>query len=208
MVRRLHRRLLAGAIAVLVPALAGCEAGLNAPTQEFHPAANGATADTNGISISNAFVLGAPLHTALPPGGRAGVFLALTAQNGDRLVSVTAPGTAASVRLPGGGVNLPPQALVSLSGPAPAIVLTGLTRQLAGGQTVRLAFDFARAGTVTIQVPVEPHAYEYATYSPPAIPTPTVTALRTPSVSPRATAAAGGNQGTSASPSPAPTATP
>ena len=55
---RWNRRLLFGVLAVLVPALAGCEAGLNAPTLEFHPAAFGAYADKNGISISNAFVLG------------------------------------------------------------------------------------------------------------------------------------------------------
>ena len=56
---RWNRRMLFGVLAVLVPALAGCEAGLNAPTLDFHPAAFGAYATTNGISISNAFVLGA-----------------------------------------------------------------------------------------------------------------------------------------------------
>ena len=40
-VTRWNRRLLFGAIAVLVPALAGCEAGLNAPTLDFHPARAG-----------------------------------------------------------------------------------------------------------------------------------------------------------------------
>ena len=38
---RWSRCLLFGALAVLVPALAGCEAGLNAPTLEYHPAAFG-----------------------------------------------------------------------------------------------------------------------------------------------------------------------
>ena len=31
----------------------------------------------DGITIDNAFVLGAPLGSTLPPGGQAGVFLAL-----------------------------------------------------------------------------------------------------------------------------------
>ena len=35
---RWNRRLLFGALAVLVPVLAGCEAGFNAPTLTFHPA--------------------------------------------------------------------------------------------------------------------------------------------------------------------------
>jgi len=53
-VTRWNRRLLFGAIALLVPALAGCEAGLNAPTLEFHAASNGVTVTRNGISIDNA----------------------------------------------------------------------------------------------------------------------------------------------------------
>ena len=81
---RWNRRLLLGAIAVLLPALAGCEAGLNAPTLEFHPASSGVSTMQNGITVDNVFVLGAPLGSALPPGGRASVFLALEAENGDR----------------------------------------------------------------------------------------------------------------------------
>ena len=143
---RWNRRLLLGAMAVLAPALAGCEAGFNAPTLTFHPAANGATTMVNGITIDNAFVLGPALNSELPAGGRAGVFLALSAQNGDRLVAVSAPGTASSVKVAGGSVNLPQQALVDLSGPVPKIVLTGLSNPLSGGQTVQLILSFASAG--------------------------------------------------------------
>ena len=78
---RWNRRLLFGAIALLVPALAGCEAGLNAPTLEFHPAAAGVSTTVNGITIDNAFVLGPELGSTLPTGGQAGAFLALTAPN-------------------------------------------------------------------------------------------------------------------------------
>jgi hypothetical protein len=41
-------RLLLGTVALLVPALAGCEAGFNAPTLHFHPTAPGATVTTPG----------------------------------------------------------------------------------------------------------------------------------------------------------------
>lgn len=170
---RLNRRLLLGAIAVLVPALAGCEAGLNAPTLEFHPASSGVSITQNGITLDNVFVLGPPLGSALPPGGRAGVFLSIEAENGDRLVSVSAPGTASAVRLTGGPVDLPAQTLVDLSGPEPKLVLTRLVNPLLGGTTVQLTLIFQQAGAVTVSVPVEPHAYDYATYSPPPIPTPT-----------------------------------
>ena len=173
---RWTRRLLFAAVAVLVPALAGCEAGADAPTQEFHPAAEGALATAGGITINDAFVLGPGLGGVLSPGGQAGVFLALTSQGSDQLLSVTAPGTASSVRLVGGPVTLTPNSLVTLTGPAPKIVLTGLTTSLSGGQTIRLVFDFANEGQVPLLVPVEPDAYDYSSYSPPAVvPTPTAT---------------------------------
>ena len=199
---RLNRRLLLGAIAVLVPMLAGCEAGLNAPTLEFHPAASGVSTVQNGIGFGNLFVLGSPLGTALPTGGRAGIFLALQAQNGDRLLAVRAPGSASSVKLAGGSINLPAQTLVNLGGPVPQVVLTGLINPLSGGQTVQLTFIFAQAGSVTLGVPVEPYAYDYATYSPPPIPTPTPTPSGIASATSSATATP------SASPSASPSTTP
>jgi copper(I)-binding protein len=207
-VTRWTRRLLLGAIAVLLPALAGCEAGANAPTIEFHPANSGANIVQDGISIGNLFVLGAPVGSAIPPGGRAGVFLAIKAENGDRLVSVSAPGTASSVKLAGGPVNLPAQTLVDLGGPEPQIVLTGLASSLSGGESVQLTFIFAVAGAITVGVPVQPHAYDYATYSPPPIPKPTA------SVKPRAHATGSASAGASApgsasaSPSASPSTTP
>jgi len=200
-VTRWNRRILFGALAVLVPALAGCEAGFNAPTLEFHPAAFGAYANTNGISISNAFVLGpSPIGPSVA-GGRAGVFLAVTAQNGDRLVSVSAPGTASAVAITGGSVNLPPAALVDLTGPVPKVVLTGLANPLQGGGTVTLNLNFAKAGTITLATPVEPQSFEYATFSPPPTPSPPAT-TKAPPTTPATGATASGTL------SPSPTATP
>jgi copper(I)-binding protein len=171
-VTRWTRRLLVGAIAILVPALAGCEAGLNAPTLQFHPASNGVSTTINGIELDNVFVLGPQLNQTLPAGGQAGVFLAMSSQNHDRLVSAVAPGAASSVQLLSGPVTLRPGATVYLTGPAPLIVLNGLTNPLSGGETVQLKLIFANAGEVSLVVPVEPAAYEYTTYSPPPIPTP------------------------------------
>jgi copper(I)-binding protein len=205
---RWNRRLLLGAIAVLVPALAGCEAGYNAPTLEFHPASNGVSIIQNGITLDNVFVLGAPVGSALPPGGRAGVFLSIQAQNGDRLVSVSAPGAASSVKLSGGPVNLPAQTLVDLSGPVPEMVLTGLLSPLSGGQTVQLTLVFAVAGAFTLTVPVFPHAYDYATYSPPPIPRPTPAAKPRTQASGSASASASASGSASASASASPSATP
>lgn len=183
---RWTRRLLFGAVAVLVPALAGCEAGFNAPTLMFHPASTGQSTIIDGIAIDNAFVLGPQLNTVLPAGGQAGLFMSLSAPGNEQLTSISAPGTATSVRLINGPVNLGANALVNLDGPAPEIVLNGLTSALSGGETVRLVLNFASAGAVTILVPVEPNAYDFATYSPPP-PSPTPTPNPKHKASPTAT---------------------
>jgi copper(I)-binding protein len=206
-VTRWTRRLLFGVIAMLVPALAGCEAGLNAPTLTFHPASNGVSASAGGVTIQNAFVLGPPLNFVLSAGGRAGIFLSLYAQNGDRLVSVAAPGAASSVTLAGGPVTLSPGTLVNLSGPAPQIVLTGLTSPLRGGQSVQLVLTFANAGVVPIALPVVPDAYDYATYLPPPIPPrPTPKPIPTPKA--KASARPSGSVSASPTASARPSATP
>jgi len=204
-VTRWTRRLLVGAIAILVPALAGCEAGLNAPTLEFHPASNGVSTTVNGITLDDVFVLGPPLNATLPVGGQASVFLSLTATSSDRLDSVSAPGTASSVQLVSGPVTLNPYSVVDLSGPVPQVVLSGLTSPLNGGETVTLQFNFANAGPVTLAVPVEPAAYDYATYSPPPIPTPTPSASASGKHKHKAKASAGASASATASASPAAT---
>ena len=171
---RWTRRLLIGAIAIAVPALAGCEAGLNAPTLQYHPASFGETTMIDGITIDNAFVLGPAPGDTLPSGGQAGLFLALQSAGNDQLTSISAPGTASSVQLGNGPITLNSGSLVNLSGPAPLITLNGLTNPLSGGETIKLNLQFATAGQVTVQVPVEPASYEYSTFSPP--PTPTASA--------------------------------
>lgn len=194
--RTAGRRLLVLAIAALVPALAGCEAGNNAPTQEWHQPTDGTGVVHDNISIRNVFVLGAPIGSKIGVGRSAGVFLALI-NNGspDKLVSISAPGTATSVTLPGGSVSLASQQAVFFTGPAPKVVLEGLTRPLTGGSSVRLVLTFQNAASVSMTVPVMPQAQYYSTFSPPASPTPSPTkkskhktATPTPSASPSPTA--------------------
>jgi hypothetical protein len=180
-VTRWNRRLLIGALAILVPVLAGCEAGLNAPTLEYHPASFGASAMVDGINIDNVFVLGPAPGSTLQPGGQASLFMALQSSNSDQLTSITAPGAASSVQLGNGPITLSPNTLVDLSGPEPLLTLNGLTRPLSGGETVQLVLHFATAGSVALMVPVEPAAYEFATYSP--APTPTASASLSVSLS-------------------------
>jgi copper(I)-binding protein len=168
------RRLLVLAIAALIPALAGCEAGNNAPTQEWHQPTDGTNVTHDNISIADFFVLGPPLGETLAAGRSTGVFFALY-NNGspDKLISISAPGTAKSVTLPGGAVSLASQKSILLTGPAPKVVLDGLTRPLTGGSTVRLVLTFQNAATVSVVVPVMPRAQYYATFSPAPSPSPT-----------------------------------
>jgi len=204
-VTRWTRRLLFGAVAVLVPALAGCEAGANAPTQEYHPAAMGQSSVLGDVTIDDAFVLGPALGGQLPAGGQAGVFLALYATSNDQLLSASAPGTAKSVRLIGGPINLAPGSLVRLNGQVPRIVLTGLTAPLIAGKTITLQLKFANEDQVTLKVPVEPDAYDYSTYSPPPpAPTPTPT-VKHHKLRPGASATPSGTASPTTTASPSPT---
>jgi copper(I)-binding protein len=160
-----------GVLALMIPAIAGCEAGNGAPTLQFHAASFGAQTVFNGIRITNAFVLGAPVGSTVPSGSSAGLFVSF--YNGgatsDTLESVTAPGTAGTISLPGGSVSLPVNAApVNLTGPQPEMVLQNLSTALRGGSAIKLQFTFAQAGTVTLMVPVEAQAFQWATFSPPA----------------------------------------
>jgi copper(I)-binding protein len=212
----------AGALALLIPAVAGCEAGNGAPTLEFHAASAGAQTVFNGISITNAFVLGAKTGAAVPAGSSASLFVSLYngSDSSDTLQSVTSSG-AGSISLSGGSVALPANAApVNLTGPEPQVVLENLTAPLVGGSTIPVTFTFAHAGSVKLQVPVEAQAFYWSTYSPPA-PTPTAAAAHststatpitstgaTPSASPSATGSATPSATASATPSATGSATP
>jgi copper(I)-binding protein len=185
-VTRWTRRLLVGAIAIMVPALAGCEAGFDAPTLQFHPASTGNNYAADGITIDNAFVLGPAPGATLAAGGQAGLFLSLEATNGDTLTKITATDptgapAASSVQLGNGPITLSPNNLVKLGGPAPLLTLDGLTKPLSGGETITLDFQFANAGQVTLTVPVVPASNDFSSYSP--APTPTTSASLSVSLS-------------------------
>src|SRR5262249_61346298 len=110
--------------AALIPALAGCEAGNNAPTQQWHQPTDGAGIVHDNIAIRNVFVLGAPIGATVPAGQSAGVFLALINDGSpDKLLRITArwPGgaPAGAVTLPGGAGSLASQPAGLRTGPEP-----------------------------------------------------------------------------------------
>jgi copper(I)-binding protein len=186
----------AGVLALLIPAIAGCEAGDDAPTLQYHSASSGAQVTVNDIRVTNMFVLGAPTGSTVPAGSSAGLFLSIYngGVNSDSLEKVTAPGLASSVTLSGGPVALPANAApVNLTGPQPEAVLENLAKPLRGGSTIPVTLQFAHAGAVTVQVPIEPQSFQWATFSPPAggaaspqstaTPTATASASASPSAS-------------------------
>ena len=179
----------AGALALLMPAIAGCEAGNGAPTLMFHAASAGAQTVVNGIRITNVFVLGAPSGSTLPAGSSASLFLSLfnDGATDDTLQSISAAG-AASVTLNGGTVALPSEIPVNLTGPQPSAVLNNLSAPLPSGGYVKVTMQFKNAGPVTLQVPVEPQSYYWATYSP-APSAPASVPASTPAATPGSTVA-------------------
>jgi copper(I)-binding protein len=174
---RLPGRLLIVAAAALIPAVAGCEAGNNAPTLSWHPPAEGTGTVVHNIAIRNVFVLGGSGTTAIPAGQSAGLYFALVnTGTPDRLMSVQAPGIAKGVTIPGGSVRLATNQVVLLTGPQPRAVLTGLTEPLASGTVVSVVLNFQNAGAVHLRVPVLARNQPYGTFSPAPTPTPTPTA--------------------------------
>jgi copper(I)-binding protein len=207
----------AGVLALLIPAIAGCEAGADAPTLEFHSASSGAQTVFNGIRITNAFVLAAKAGVTLPSGSSASLFVSLYngGDNSDTLLSAKATGSAASISLSDGAVPLPANsAPVNLTGPQPTVVLENLSKPLTGGTSIPVTFDFQHAGAVTLQVPVEAQSFQWATFSAPtsaptgaaAVSTSTATPLTSASASATGSPSATGTA--SASASATPTSTP
>jgi copper(I)-binding protein len=189
-------RVLIVGLAALAPVLAGCEAGNNAPVLQWHQPTVGAGTQLGPIAIRNVFILGAPLNARLAKGQSAGLFVGLVNEGApDRLVSVTAPGVASTVTLPGGSVRLPTRTAVLLTGPAPKIILTDLSRPLGGGTAVRVTMTFQKAGSITLSVPVLSQTDYFSTYSP----------APSPSPSPTTTGGKHGRKHGSASPTPSPT---
>ena len=165
---------------VLIPAIAGCSAGGNAPTQQWHQPTPGASAVVDHtVRINNMFVLGPTPGFTLPRGASAGVFFALSNDGApDRLLGITAPGEATSVLVPPGGIMLGREQSLFFTGPSPRVVLEHLTRTLNGGQWIRLTMQFQNAGFVALRVPVMPRTESYGTFSPAPLvlrPRPTLT---------------------------------
>lgn len=129
--------------------------------------AAGNNAAAGDVKVRNVFVLGPAPGTTIPVGGAAPLFVSFVNDGArpDRLVSVSAPGTAASGKITGGGLDLPVHRLVP-GGPSPWIMLEKLARPVGGNGTVKVVFKLRDAGTVTVDAPVMADTGPYTTFSP------------------------------------------
>lgn len=181
-----RRWIVAAAVFLAAPVLAGCSAGFDANTNKpYAPNEAGVLFDQannygmHGIQIPQAFILGPDSGAQLAWRGSAPVYLTILNTNGapDTLTAVSA-GAAATAKVTA-PIQLPSNQLVNTGKPSPQIMLEGISKALRGGESIRLDLQFANAGVVSMNVPVVTRSREFKDY-PPA---PGATAAPTPSPS-------------------------
>ena len=166
--RGLRAVLVAGGIAVL---LAGCAAGQVTSTAEIVPVVDGALATVSTMDL-RAIAVAPPTDRSWAEGSSAPLqmFLINNSATPDQLVKVSTDRSASVQVLAQGGVqasaaasaqqaqsiDVPGDESVSVGfDPGnPQVVLTGLTENLFPAQTISVTFQFAKAGSVTTNVPV------------------------------------------------------
>lgn len=156
--RATQRSIAAGALALVLPVLAGCGMEAKDETSKEHTQIQAASNHIGAIKIRNAFLTTLPSATSVDSGT---TYLVVTLVNDgrtpDALTGVTTPlGTAT---LQGGPVTLPPGVVVSISDPEldPSATTLAVTTATAPtvGTTEPVSFSFATAGTTeNLDVPV------------------------------------------------------
>ncbi|WP_181958430.1 copper chaperone PCu(A)C, partial [Nonomuraea deserti] len=184
------RWIVVAAAFLAAPVLAGCGAGFDATTNQPY-APNEAQVliekgayGTRGIHIPQAFILGPDPGAQLAWRGSAPVYLNILNKSGapDTLEKITAGGMGeVKVTAP---IQLPVGQLVNTGKPTPQIMLESIPKSLRGGESIKLDLQFAKAGVVSMNVPVVTRSREFQAY-PPA---PNATPAPTPTPTPSATA--------------------
>lgn len=193
--QRMVSRRVGVALFATVLGAAGCASGTDAMTNLARTTTNSAAGAVGSITLRNVYVAG-----PVSQGGSAQIVSAFfnAGTDDDTLVSVSSPGATGGrppspADIPAGGDRI-----FIADGSAPS--LQGVRQDQLVGSQLPVTFTFARAGSVTLQVPVEPAApgasAEPTSASPTALPAASSTAA---TASPGATATA--SPGTSASPS-------
>lgn len=172
-IHRPHRRSvavagLATAGLLAAAAVSGCSSGQLAQTSQIVAAVNGNAATVNNVALRNVHLQAVQTGDFLRPGQTVELVLAVTNQSpdvADRLVGVTTDiGTvtiSGSGRLPAGGVlfigtpadsNIEQVANIQTANVAGATV--SLAKPITNGLNYDFTFDFEKAGSITLAVPV------------------------------------------------------
>jgi copper(I)-binding protein len=143
--------------AVLVLALTGCGATLDAQTYQERSQSDATNTAVGTIALRGVSVESGGDDRILEAGDDADVFLVLTNDDreDDTLVEVTTP-DAESVELlvdgePSDGIEVP---RLGSTGDSASLRLVGLTEELREGEYTTLTFRFERNGSVEVPVPV------------------------------------------------------
>lgn len=146
-----------------VVALAGCSAGQITETDTQVAAVNGGSGDAKQVAVRNA-TLTFPTGGAFYRAGSSAPLELVVSNEGpdDKLVQVSSP-YAASAQVSGTS-DLPSHTALHVTGPTPEpatadqrkaqITLNGLKQDITPGVTVPVTFVFAKAGQITVQVPI------------------------------------------------------
>ncbi len=154
-IARSPRRPLLPALAVAAAvALSGCAAGQISQTADQVSAIDGGNGRVGQIGVLNA-LLANPTGSEYAKGSSAPLRLWLSNEGvqDDTLTAITTP-AAGSVKISGKAV-VPGQSLKDFSDESAQFTLEGLTDTITHGESVPITFKFERAGTVTINVPVQ-----------------------------------------------------
>jgi hypothetical protein len=153
--RRVLVRTTVGLFAAASLVLTGCGAGQYAQSVNEQAAMLGANGKVGDLSALNVR-LQRPPGEKFPAGSDARVLLWLSNDgiNPDNLTGVSTS-AAKSVQFTGDGV-IPGQTLIDLSGETgPQLTVTGFTADLYDGVSIPMTFSFAKAGSLTLNVPIE-----------------------------------------------------
>lgn len=150
----LRSRFALAAVAVVVPALAGCGTNFNAQTDQVYNPSRGVTDRSGTIDVLNALVV-----SGTDGSGTVVATLANNTDEADKLLTVTIDGSAANINAAAGSTDIEPLGHVNL-GTSGAVAGSG--EGIVPGRFVELAFTFETGEAITVDAPVVPNTGDYA----------------------------------------------
>jgi hypothetical protein len=154
-VTTLRSRFTLAAVALVVPALAGCGTNFNAPTDQVYNPARGVNDRSGEVDVLDALVVS--------PGDGTGTVVATLVNNDvandDKLLKVTVDGTDAHINAAAGDADIPAGGHNNLGISGAVSASSG---QIVAGTFVDVTFTFERAEAITVEAPVVPHEGDFA----------------------------------------------